>query len=51
MKKKYFTPEMEEMEMGNLVLLDGSTCPPDESEVVPCADETPAPPCPDDEEV
>lgn len=32
MKKKYFAPEMEEVEMGKLELLEGSECPPVTSE-------------------
>ncbi len=51
MKKKYFAPEMEEVEVENLNLLVGS-CTGDEKIVVPCTtDEGIAPPCDDDEEV
>ena len=38
MKKKYFTPEMEEMEMENLVLLDGTVIP-EKKPVVDCDDD------------
>jgi len=38
MKKKYFTPEMEEMEMENLVLLD-ATVVPEKKPVVECPDD------------
>lgn len=52
MKKKYFTPEMEEMEIESPDLLVGSDgCTSYEPSVDPCADETPAPPCPGDQEV
>ena len=51
MKKKYFTPEMEEMDVEDLVLLVGS-CASDEKEVTPCtSDDGIAPPCDEDGEV
>jgi len=48
MKKKYFTPEMEEMEMEEMVLLVGS-----EKDIVPCSGDEclDAPPCDEDKEV
>lgn len=52
MKKKYFTPELEEMTIEDLTLLVGSgECPEDETSIVPCADEGIAPPCDEDDEV